>query len=258
MIVFGITLIGIVAGIMSGLFGIGGGIIIVPTLIAFLGMDILDANATSLAAMLLPVGILGVINYYKAGYIKIKDSLIISVGLLFGSYIGAELALAVNVHLLAKFYAAFLLYVAISYINIPALIGRKKEETAIQEEPLKEHSFLQFSGLGVFAGVIAGMFGKGGGLVIVPVLTKFFRYHPKAATATSLAALQLPVGLPSVIVYAKGGHLNLTFAALMACGIVAGVLVGSKLAIKLPSATFKKVYAIFLIGIAIYMVIKYL
>lgn len=258
MIVFGIALIGIVAGIMSGLFGIGGGIIIVPTLIAFLGMDILDANATSLAAMLLPVGILGVINYYKAGYIKIKDSLYISAGLLLGSYLGAELALSVNVHLLARFYAAFLLYVAVSYINIPALLSKKKNEITIQEGELKKHSFLQFSGLGVFAGTIAGMFGKGGGLVIVPVLTRFFRYKPKAATATSLAALQLPVGLPSVMVYAKDGHLNLTFAALMAGGIVAGVMAGSKLAIKLPTTTFKKIYAIFLIIVAIYMVIKYL
>ena len=258
MIAFGIALIGIIAGIMSGMFGIGGGIIIVPTLIAFLGMDILDANATSLAAMLLPVGILGVITYYKAGYIKIKDSLWISLGLLFGSYFGAELALSVNVHLLARFYAAFLLYVALSYINLPALLGKKKDETANLEGEAKKHSFLHFIGLGTFAGVIAGMFGKGGGIVIVPVLTKFFKYQPKAATATSLAALQLPVGLPSVIVYAKSGHLDLMLAALMACGIVAGVMVGSKVAIKMPSATFKKIYAVFLVGVAIFMVIKYL
>ena len=56
-------LLGICAGIMSGLFGIGGGIIMVPSLIAFFGMGILNANATSLAAMLLPVGVLGVIAY---------------------------------------------------------------------------------------------------------------------------------------------------------------------------------------------------
>lgn len=258
MIAFGIAVVGIVAGIMSGMFGIGGGIVIVPSLIAFLGMDILNANATSLAAMLLPVGILGVINYYKAGYIKIKDSLWISTGLLIGSFFGAELALSVDVHLLAKFYAAFLLYVAVSYINIPALLKMKKSDNNLTDNPIKKHSIIQFSGLGVFAGTIAGMFGKGGGLVIVPVLTRFFKYEPKSATATSLAALQLPVGLPSVIVYARGGHFNWTFAALMACGIVAGVLVGSKLAIKLPTATFKKVYALFLIGVAIYMVIKYL
>ena len=258
MIIIGILMVGILAGIMSGLFGIGGGIVMVPALIAFLGMDILNANATSLAAMLLPVGILGVINYYKAGYIKIKDSLWISVGLVVGSYIGAELALSVDIHLLAKCYALFLLYVAISYLNLPSILGNKKKIDGSVSEEVKNHSFWQFSGLGASAGVIAGMFGKGGGIVIVPVLTKFFRYNPKAATATSLAALQLPVGLPSVIVYAQGGHLNWLFAILMACGIVAGVFLGSKVAIKLPVSTFKMAYAIFLFGVSVYMVIKYL
>lgn len=254
----GVAIVGILAGLMSGLFGIGGGIVMVPMLIAFLGMDILGANAASLAAMLLPVGILGVINYYKAGYIKIKDSLWISAGLLAGSYIGAKLALSVNIHLLAKFYALFLLYVAVSYLNIPAIILGKKMFNDPEKEKPVSHSFFQFIALGTFAGIIAGMFGKGGGIVIVPFLTKFFRYEPKAASATSLAALQLPVGLPSVIVYAQGGYLNWLFAAIMACGIIAGVFFGSKLAINLPVATFKRIYAVFLIGVSVYMVVKYL
>jgi uncharacterized membrane protein YfcA len=111
--------------------------------------------------------------------------------------------------------------------------------------------------LGIFAGVFAGMFGKGGGLIIVPILIKFFRYDAKAASATSLAALQLPVGLPSVIVYAQAGYMNWLFAGLMALGIVFGVFFGTRLAIKLPATTFKKVYAVFLLGVAVYMVFKY-
>ena len=87
----GFLILGIAAGILSGLFGIGGGIVMVPSLIVIFGMDILDANATSLAAMLLPVGILGVIAYYKAGLINIKDSLWISGGLFLGSF-GASIA----------------------------------------------------------------------------------------------------------------------------------------------------------------------
>ena len=112
--------------------------------------------------------------------------------------------------------------------------------------------------LGVAAGVFAGLFGKGGGLVIVPMLIKFFRYDNKAATATSLAALQLPVGLPSVIVYAQAGYLNWVYAALIALGIVGGVFFGTKLAIRLNSSTFKKIYALFLLGVAVYMVMKYI
>ena len=256
----GILIVGIIAGIMSGLFGIGGGIIMVPSLIAFFGMGMLNANATSLAAMLLPVGVLGVITYYKAGYINVRNALWISVGLLSGSFFGAELAVSVDVKVLSKLYAAFLLYVAVGYLDIPKLFRRKKlqkvENTETGEN--KHYAFWIFICLGIFAGVIAGLFGKGGGLVIVPILIKFFRYDAKAASATSLAALQLPVGLPSVIVYAQAGYLNWLYAGLMALGIVFGVFFGTKLAIKLPATTFKKVYAFFLLGVAVYMVYKYI
>jgi len=250
----GILIVGIIAGIMSGLFGIGGGIIMVPTLIAFFGMGMLNANATSLAAMLLPVGVLGVITYYKAGYINFRNALWISLGLISGSYFGAELALSVDVKVLSKLYAAFLLYVAVGYLDIPKLL-RGKNHTKIEKV---RYAFWIFICLGIFAGVIAGLFGKGGGLVIVPILIKFFRYDAKAASATSLAALQLPVGLPSVIVYAQAGYLNWLYAGLMALGILFGVFFGTKLAIKLPAAAFKKVYAIFLLGVAVYMVYKYI
>lgn len=257
----GVLLVGLLAGLMSGLFGIGGGIVMVPMLIAFFGMDMLYANAASLTAMLLPVGALGVVAYYKAGFINIKESLFISIGLLLGSYFGAELAISVNVSLLAKLYALFLLYVVLEYLNVPTLIirGRKGASTvAIENGEKLDRSFWLYVLVGLFAGVIAGMFGKGGGIVIVPILTRFFHYNPKAAAATSLAALQLPVGLPSVIVYAQGGYLNWTYAALMALGIVCGVFFGSKIAIKLPSSIFKKIYAVFLFCVAIYMVYKYL
>jgi len=257
----GILIVGILAGVMSGLFGIGGGIVMVPTLIAVFGMNMLDANSTSLAAMLLPVGIFGVINYYKAGYINLKDSLWIALGLFGGSFFGAELAVSLDVNLLAKLYAAYLLWIAVGYFDIPSYFSRNKNKNKMKTDSAQtktQRAVWQFILIGVLAGVIAGMFGKGGGLVIVPILIKFFDYDPKAASATSLAALQLPVGLPSVIVYAEDGHLNLLYAGLMAFGILVGVFFGSKLALNLSSAIFKKVYAVFLLGVAVYMVVKYI
>lgn len=257
---FGILILGVFAGILSGLFGIGGGIIMVPALIAVFGLDMLNANATSLAAMLLPVGVFGVISYYKAGYINVRNALWISAGLLMGSFFGAEIAVSVDVKVLSKLYAAYLLYIAIGYLNIPALFRKNKTATndsVVGTEKVK-YSFWIFIAVGILAGVIAGLFGKGGGLVIVPVLIKFFKYDTKSAAATSLAALQLPVGLPSVIVYAQAGYLNWAFAGLMALGIVFGVFFGTKLALKLPADLFKKVYAFFLLGVAVYMVYKYI
>jgi hypothetical protein len=252
-----LLILGILAGILSGLFGIGGGIIMVPMLVAVYGFDILNANATSLAAMLLPVGILGVIAYYKAGYIQLRESCWLAVGLLGGSFIGGELAVSVNVGLLSKLYAFFLLYIAAGYLNVTSwVLGKKKQPEEGGEKITRV--FWVYIGVGIIAGIIAGMFGKGGGLVIVPILIKFFRYDPKSATATSLAALQLPVGLPSVVVYAHAGYLNYYYAGLLAGGIVFGAYLGTKLALNIPVAAFKKVYAFFLLGVAVYMVYKYI
>lgn len=252
----GLLVLGVATGILSGLFGIGGGVVMVPSLIALFGMNILDANATSLAAMLLPVGVLGVVTYYKAGYINLRDSLWISAGLLFGSFFGAELAVNVNEGLLAKLYAAFLLYIAVSYLDIPVLF-KKKQHGLIKQDAPAQKTIWGFILVGVVAGVVAGMFGKGGGIIIIPALVKLFHYDAKSAAATSLAALQLPVGLPSVIVYANGGHLNYLYAGLIAFGIVLGAFIGTKIAVRMPVSIFKKVFAAFLLTVACFMVFKY-
>jgi len=249
--------LGIAAGILAGLFGIGGGIVMVPVLVAFFGMELLDANAISLTAMLLPVGVMGVITYYKAGLINVKHSLIIAIGLLCGSFVGGEIAVNINESLLAKLYAAYLLYAATTYLlaKTPKTATRNDNEISYSD---KEFPVWAFIALGLVAGVTAGMFGKGGGLIIVPLLVSIFKYNPKAATATSLAALQLPVGLPSVIIYAEKGHGNLLFAAIVAAGIVGGTFLGSKFALKLPAKLFKRIYAVFLCAVGVYMVVKYI
>ncbi len=265
-------ILGIAAGILSGLFGIGGGIVLVPSLIAFFGMDILNANATSLAAMLLPVGIFGVIAYYKAGLVNIKESLLIALGLFAGSFLGGELAVNLSESLLSKLYSGFLVYIALSYLDVFSKLAQLRlkltkatttvgvsveNETQTPKSPVKSHVLIYIL-VGLGAGIFAGMFGKGGGIIIVPILISFFHYDGKMAVATSLAALQLPVGLPSVLIYAEQGYLNLVAAALIALGIVIGAVIGSKLGIKLPSAIFKKVFAIFLLLMAVYMVSGYI
>jgi len=254
----GLLIFGVAVGILSGLFGIGGGIVMVPSLIVFFGMDILDANATSLTAMLLPVGILGVISYYKAGLIKVKESLWIALGLFVGSFAGGEFAVNINEGLLAKLYAGILFYIALSYFDVFSYFRKKKKDSNLLESPVLPKPLWMYLLVGIGAGIFAGLFGKGGGIVIVPLLIGVFHYDAKAAAATSLAALQLPVGLPSVIIYAEKGHLNIEIAALIALGILAGALVGSKIAVKLPSSMFKKVFAVFLLIVAVYMVAKYI
>jgi hypothetical protein len=207
--------------------------------------------------MLLPVGVFGVIAYYKAGLINVRESLWIALGLFLGSFVGGEFAVNISESLLSKLYAAILLYIALSYFDIFSYFRRKKTPVTLKQ-PLIHKAFWMYVLVGIGAGIFAGLFGKGGGLVIVPLLIGIFHYDAKAAAATSLAALQLPVGLPSVIIYAQNGHLNILYAGLIALGIVAGAFIGSKIGIKLPSAMFKKAYAVFLMAVAIYMVFKYI
>lgn len=245
--------LGMAAGVLSGLFGIGGGIVMVPSLVVFFGMDMLDANATSLAAMLLPVGILGVVAYYKAGLLNIVDSMWIALGLFLGSFVGGEIAVNIGAGVLSHLYVLILLYVAFNYLDLFAIFRKKKPDVPLAEMVQTKRPIWSFVVLGIAAGIFAGLFGKGGGIVLVPLLVGLFHYEPKAAAATSLAALQLPVGLPSVLIYAHDGHLNLLHASFIAAGIVIGALVGSKIGVHLPAVYFRKAFAVFLLVVAGYM-----
>ncbi len=109
----GFFLVGILAGILSGLFGIGGGLIIIPALIFFFKMNQHLAQGTSLGALLLPVGLLGFIEYWRHGHVNIKGALLIALGLFIGAYFGAYIANLIPTKTLSKLFAIFLIFVAI-------------------------------------------------------------------------------------------------------------------------------------------------
>ena len=104
--------IGFGAGILSGLFGIGGGLIIVPALILLARFSPITATGTSLAALLLPVGALGAWEYYKRGHLNIPAALFLALGLLFGAWIGARFAHQLSPVQLKRAFAVFLVLVA--------------------------------------------------------------------------------------------------------------------------------------------------
>ncbi|MCW8796519.1 MAG: sulfite exporter TauE/SafE family protein [Chlorobium sp.] len=107
---------GVVAGVLSGMFGIGGGLIIVPALVLILGFSQHTANATSLIALLLPVGLLGVLEYYRAGKITSEHlwyGLFIAIGLFAGAFFGAKIATSLSQDMLRKIFAVFIGIVAV-------------------------------------------------------------------------------------------------------------------------------------------------
>ena len=104
--------IGIFAGILSGVFGIGGGVVIVPSLIILAGLAPVVATGTSLGALLLPVGALGAWEYYRRGHLNMVASLWIALGLFFGAWLGARLAQHLTPTQLRRAFAIFLVLVA--------------------------------------------------------------------------------------------------------------------------------------------------
>ncbi len=104
-----IIFIGLAGGFLSGTFGIGGGIIIVPALVFLLGMTQSGAQGTSLTMMLAPVGILAVINYYKAGYVNMKYAILLMVFFVIGSYYGSKLAIHLPDKILKQAFGVLLL-----------------------------------------------------------------------------------------------------------------------------------------------------
>jgi len=105
-----LILIGLAAGTLSGLVGVGGGIIIVPALVFFLGFSQQAAQGTSLGLLLLPAGILAVINYYNKGFIDFKVVGIMCAAFVFGGWLGSKLALAVSQEVIKKVFAVVLFY----------------------------------------------------------------------------------------------------------------------------------------------------
>jgi uncharacterized membrane protein YfcA len=107
-----VAVLGVVAGVISGLFGVGGAIVIVPGLVLLAKLPQHTANGTSLGALLLPVGLLGFLQYYKRGQVNIAYAAIIAAGLLVGALVGAKLAAGLSDASLRRAFGVFLLFVA--------------------------------------------------------------------------------------------------------------------------------------------------
>lgn len=128
-----IITIGIAAGILSGLVGVGGGIIIVPALVYLIGFSQKTAQGTSLAMIMLPVGILGVLQYYKQGHVDVKVVGLLAVGFILGSLFGSKIALSISQESLKKAFAVLMILIAVKMLFLDK---PKKNDTEIKQSQL--------------------------------------------------------------------------------------------------------------------------
>jgi len=108
--------IGLAAGLLSGSMGVGGGVIIVPSLIFFMGFSLHQAQGTSLALMTIPVMLVAASNFYKEGFVDIKVSLLLAVTFVIGGYLGSKFSIIMPEKIMRKAFGIFMLFVALKMI----------------------------------------------------------------------------------------------------------------------------------------------
>lgn len=255
--------VGLAAGVLSGMFGIGGGVVIVPVLVTLFGFGMQEAVGTSLAALLMPVGIFAAIAYHRAGKLRINTAVLVAIGLASGAAFGAEIALRLQGDDLQRIYAVFLLYAGWRFAEPRrwlAELRSKSPPPVVPERETRATAWYIVLVVGFGAGILSGLFGVGGGIVIVPALVGLLAFDQKMANGTSLGAMVIssvinlaliPFGLGAAISYHEAGMLNVTTALLVATGLATGALGGARLALGMRSATIRRLYGLFLLVVAV-------
>ena len=249
----GAALAGIAAGALSGMFGIGGGIILVPVLGALLGLDQHQAQGISLATMLAPIGLPAVLHYRQAGH-RIRWRLVayLVLGFLVGVTAGSLLANAIPPRPMRWAFIGFLLLMALRYAHAA------RSRVAREEKPEPPHAHLLGFGLviGAAGGLMSGLLGIGGGAIAIPLLAIWMGLPQHEAQVTSLALMLPPIGLPGVLVYAKGHGLPWMILLFAGLGFAAGALLGARFATGMRSRALQAGFAGFMVLLAVLLAFK--
>jgi uncharacterized membrane protein YfcA len=229
---------GLLAGALSGLFGVGGGVILVPSLGLLLGLDQQDAQGATLAVLLLPVGLPAVLAYRKRVTIRWWLVAAIAGGFFLSVAPGAWVANALDGRQLRAVFAIFVVGVAIRMWQQAALQGRGSDWHGVW--------------IGALGGFLAGLLGVGGAIIMIPLLVSVVGLDQHEAQATTLAVMLPPIGLPGVLAYAHARHaLPWGMLAIVAAGFLAGALVGARLAVRTRTAVLARAFSGFLVVVAI-------
>jgi uncharacterized protein len=235
------VLTGLVAGVMSGLFGIGGGTVMTPAVQVLLGTPPIIALATPLPAIF-PTAITGAWTYRQGGQLDERAAAwIVGPGVL-GAIVGAALTDVIDTDLLLVVTALLLAREAVKILQ-----GAARREAACEPS---EGTPMQLAGIGLAAGFVSGLLGVGGGIIIVPLLSGILRMPLKRALGTSLLAIVALV-IPGTIVHAALGHIDWAIFAALTVGAVPGARIGARLALGTRERTLRLLVGSFLLVVAI-------
>lgn len=238
--------VGVVAGLASGLFGVGGGIVLVPGLVLLTGLDQRMAHGTSLTAIV-PIAVAGVLGYASGGEVDGVAALLTAVGVLVGTPIGVHLLGHLPERTLRIGFALVLLLSAIRLVVSP---GDGDGTIAVTLA-----SGAGFVVTGLAAGVLAGVMGVGGGVIMVPAFTVLFGMPIVLAKGTSLAVI-VPGAILGTIRNRRQGTTDLRLGAVAGLAGVATAALASQISLGLDPAVASATFAALLVVVAARMVLK--
>jgi uncharacterized protein len=234
------VLVGLAAGVLSGLFGVGGGIVMTPGLSALRGLPPIVAVATPLP-VILPTAAVGAFTYHRAGEVDMRAAAWISITGAAASAVGALLTEAVNARLLLVVTAGLL-----AWQSIQILRGRSRP-AGVDERPLHAWTLAL---VGVVAGLLSGLLGIGGGTIIVPALAGLLGVPLKRALGTSLVAVVVLV-IPGTIVHTVLGNIDWAAVLFLMIGSLPGARLGATFALGTKERTLRLMVGSFLALVAI-------
>ncbi len=237
--------VGLGAGFLSGLFGVGGGILIVPGLVFLMGFGQRLAHGTSLAAVL-PIATSGLIGFAVEDSVDWPVAAALSVGAIGGAVIGTHWLQVLPVRVLSFSFAAVLLASAVRLLAGESDAGGRSDLTV--------GTMVALAAIGVLSGVLAGLLGVGGGVIMVPAMVILFSIPGAVARGTSLAVI-LPTALVASHRNMKKRNADFPVAAAVGAAGVVSAFVASQISVGLDDDVADLLFALLLLVVAVRMTV---
>jgi uncharacterized membrane protein YfcA len=256
---------GLAIGLLMGLTGAGGGILSVPVLVLFVGLNISEAGPISLMAIAASSSV-GALLAFKTKSLRYKAAGLIAMCGVSTAPIGIYLARQFSNELLTSLFGLMLMGVSLrSYLQTRGQNIQNREVNDIYKacrlnpETGKfvwtRACFRVMISIGALAGFFSGLFGVGGGFVIVPALEKYTNLSQESIINTSIGVMAV-ISMGSVLLTAYTGTLNLVLGTEFSLGAIAGLIIGRQFSKYLNSRQSQQIFSIFAFGVAIYMILK--
>ena len=232
-------LLGLLAGLLSGLFGIGGGAVLVPLLVLWAALPQHQAHATSLAAIILTAA-WGALTYARDGSVAFGAGLAIATGAIVGAWFGAALMHRLSARRLRQAFGVLAVVVAAQL-----LIGvRTPAEGLVVVDGAA--AVVGYVALGLTAGALSALMGVGGGVIMVPAMVLLFGFTQHVAQGTSLLII-IPTALIGAVRHSRHGYTDWRLGALLGVGGVLGAWIGATVALGLDGDLLRRLFGAFLL-----------